>query len=333
MTGLPIMPHEIGPLGVFTCSNQSEYTAFVARHARMLARVAANEAEAAKRRRFHTTGWCAVCGTRSQFIMDDSSSWLDANGDRHLNWRERLQCVGCGLNNRMRAAFQLMCGNLRLEQSRRIYLTEQTTRFYKALRRRFPKVVGSEYLRDNTANGASNFAGIRHEDVTALSFPDGSFDCIGSFDVLEHVSDFYRAIAEFARCLAPDGWLLLSAPFNPQFARHQVRAVSLPDATIHHILPPEYHGDPLSSEGVLCFYHFGWSLLDDFRSLGFSDARMALVYSTRNGNTGRLLYFVIARRGRPLRASVDGGLADAKGGGRRPANGSWSRALWDRLTG
>jgi SAM-dependent methyltransferase len=327
------MPHEIGPLGVFTCSNQSEYAAFVARHGRMLARVAAYEADAAKRGHFHTTGWCAACGTRSQFIMDDRSCWLDADGNRHLNWRERLQCVRCGLNNRMRAALQLMCGNLRLDPSQRVYLTEQTTRFYTVLRRRFPKVVGSEYLRDNTANGASNAAGIRCEDVTALSFPDASFDCIGSFDVLEHVSDFYRAIAEFARCLTPDGWLLLSAPFNPHFTRHQVRAVPHPDAMIHHILPPEYHGDPLSSEGVLCFYHFGWSLLDDFRSLGFADARMALVHSTKNGNTGGLLYFVIARRGRSSRASIDAGLVDAKSDGRHAASRSWSRALWEKLTG
>ena len=51
-----------------------------------------------------------------------------------------------------------------------------------------------------------------------------------------------------------------------------VRAV-IRDGEIHHLLPPEYHGDPLSAEGCLCFYDFGWELLEDLRAAGW--ARMA----------------------------------------------------------
>jgi hypothetical protein len=44
-------------------------------------------------------------------------------------------------------------------------------------------------------------------------------------------------------------------------------------------LPPEYHGDPLSVAGVLSYYVFGWSLLDDMREAGFSAPRVAIYLS------------------------------------------------------
>jgi ubiquinone/menaquinone biosynthesis C-methylase UbiE len=49
-------------------------------------------------------------------------------------------------------------------------------------------------------------------DATHLDFPNDSFDAVTMFDVLEHVPDDRRAIAEALRVLRPGGHLLVSTP-------------------------------------------------------------------------------------------------------------------------
>lgn len=49
-------------------------------------------------------------------------------------------------------------------------------------------------------------------DATALPFEDHSFDAVTMFDLIEHVPDDQKAIAEARRVLKPGGYLLLSTP-------------------------------------------------------------------------------------------------------------------------
>jgi len=49
-------------------------------------------------------------------------------------------------------------------------------------------------------------------DCLALPFDDGSFDCIVSFETLEHLEDHEGLMAEFRRVLKPAGFLLISSP-------------------------------------------------------------------------------------------------------------------------
>jgi SAM-dependent methyltransferase len=50
--------------------------------------------------------------------------------------------------------------------------------------------------------------------VTSLPFPDGAFDLVCALDIVEHVGDDDRALAELARVAAPGGTLLVSAPLH-----------------------------------------------------------------------------------------------------------------------
>lgn len=59
----------------------------------------------------------------------------------------------------------------------------------------------------------------------ALPFPDGAFDVVGAFDVLEHCDSESVAIKELARVIAPGGRLLMSVPaYQWAWSDHDVQA-------------------------------------------------------------------------------------------------------------
>lgn len=236
-------------------------------------------------------GYCRVCKARSRFIY----SW-ESPAQRSVNWRESLVCAGphsgllarlllrhargCGLNCRQRLSVDILeqiAGNLS-EVS--VYIPEQISLTATVLATRCKSLVSSEFLGSACQAGSIDKQGVRHEDLTSLSFRDGSFDAVLALDVLEHIADYSLALAEVRRILRPGGTLVASAPFAIESDAHVVRAIINQTGQIEHLLTPEYHGDPLNAEGVLCFYHFGWNLLEDLRSAGFAHARLFLSWSS-----------------------------------------------------
>jgi SAM-dependent methyltransferase len=207
-------------------------------------------------------GYCYVCQSRQKFSILPQGS--------EVNWRETLRCPRCDLINRWRSSvhvFEALCAPAK---TCRPYITETVTPLYRLLKQRYQNTVGSEYVADRKSGEWVEVHGAKVlvQDVTELSFENQQFDALLSFDVLEHVPDYRSAIGEFFRVLKTGGWLILSAPFS--FAeKTEVRASIRPDGSIEHHLPPDYHGDPLSNKGVLCFQSFGMDLPDLLDAAGF----------------------------------------------------------------
>lgn len=242
-----------------------------------------------------TRARCVACRRITDMRTDPEAQGLEPG--ETPNWREGLICSRCGLNSRTRAAVHLALWLGLTSRSARIYLTEQVSALYQWARRRYPRATGSEYLRDGTQPGGRNRAGVRCEDLTNLSFAAESFDAIFSLDVIEHIPDFQRAFAECARVLAPGGKLVLSVPFH-RGPNHLLRAQVRPDGSIDHLVPPEYHGDPLDHQGCLCFHHFGWDILGFLKSAGFHRAEAVSIWSPEFGYLaadGDLLMFVAVK--------------------------------------
>lgn len=244
---------------------------------------------------FHLPGHCAVCDRSTEFYVDFQYAFHLADGCVIPNWRERLECAHCGLNNRMRLALHVLHDQLQVAPDSSIYITEQITPMFTALSARYTNVTGSEFLADGTPPGSTNEKGVRFEDVTRLSFNDSSFDYILTFDVLEHVPDYRKGLRELARCLRPGGGLLMTVPFLPFSPTTVTRATVGEDGAITHLLEPEFHGDPLT-DGVLCFYHFGWDLLRDMREIGFSDACLHFLWSREQGYLGGEQFVIVGRK-------------------------------------
>jgi SAM-dependent methyltransferase len=229
---------------------------------------------------FSIPGFCYVCGQYSKFYVD--ALHAKQNGTKLIpNFRERVLCKKCLLNTRMRASIHHFEEECRPGHGTSIYLAEQITPLYRHLRARFPQVVGSEYVGREIPFGAETPDGVRNESLVALTFPDGAFDFILSFDVFEHIPEFERGFSECARCLKPGGKMLFSVPFASASTKNILRARVRANGEVEHLLPPEFHAEMLHQAGCLCFHHFGWEMLDILRQVGFARA-YACVFRSRD---------------------------------------------------
>ncbi len=235
---------------------------------------------------FAVDGFCVPCNKTVSFLVD-----MQSGGQRHAhgwtpNWRERLECPLCRMNNRQRLIATLLKQALTDEQGKHVYLMEQVTPIYDWLSTTFEnhKIIGSEYLGHEYAGGAV-VKGIRHEDVENLSFADGQLDLIVSNDVFEHVPNPDKAFAECARVLKAGGVMLATIPFHSEHDKSVVRA-RLCNGQLEHILPPAFHGNPVSADGSLVFTDFGWDLLDAMKEAGFSEVAVDVYVAPQFGHLG-----------------------------------------------
>lgn len=237
-------------------------------------------ASSAHTNKFHLFGFCRVCEAPTAFLVDQTSGAIWEGSTWIPNWRERGECSGCGLNNRQRAIFYFLKAHVEDGNQRaKIYLTEQATAVYSAFSERLDtcEIMGSEFLGTELAGGTIR-DGIRHEDIERLSFETDSYDFVVSNDVLEHVNDPLAALREIKRVLRPGGIALLTFPFDTNREKSERRA-ELQGGKVGFILPPVYHGNPISDKGSLVFTDFGWDILDVFRDAGFEDIRVVLYWS------------------------------------------------------
>jgi hypothetical protein len=285
------------------CSSADQYESYVAEHARLFASRAAFETRLIPSfEYFRVRGYCAACKRETDFLGDFLYARVGKDGKRIPNWRERLVCRRCKLPNRVRATIDFMEHVLTLDRFDTIYVTEQASPFHGFLKRRYPNTSGSEFMHDGTAQGKSNWLGIKNEDLTNLSLRDSSVNIIVTTDVLEHVPDYTKAISECFRVLKSDGALIVSVPFVLASRETLVRARVNADGSIEHLLTPEYHGDGVNTRGVLCYYHFGWDLLDSLRRAGFSDTALYFYWSSRRGYLGGSQFLICAKKPPPAQA-------------------------------
>lgn len=235
-------------------------------------------------------GNCRVCKKKVNLLIDNrySASPLE------VNFRERLVCPFCLLNNRQRKMADLVLKEV--PKDGMIYLTEQVTPMYAVLKKRFANVIGSEFLGTDVPGGIINEKGIRHEDITRLSFENEVMDCVVSCDVLEHVADAYKALSEIYRVLKKGGVFYASFPMNFN-AECTVQRAKLTANGVEYLCEPVYHGNPVSDGGSLVFYDYGFDFMDLVKNAGFEDAYFVPFYSIPDGNIGvKSLYIFVAKK-------------------------------------
>ena len=245
---------------------------------------------------FTTAGHCFPCNQQVEFKTDFLYSHTMVHGKPVPNWRERVLCPICQMNNRTRASIQILEQHLAAHNLSRIYIAEQVTPLYGALKKQYQNLVGSEYLGDKVALGSCDERGIRNESITKLTFQANSFDYILNFDVLEHIPNVSLALNEIYRVLAHNGTLLMTVPFLPGETETRVRASIDNQGEIVHLMEPQYHGDPIADDGCLCFQDFGWDLLDQLRDIGFTNVDILLYWSDQLGYYGVEQMMIVGKK-------------------------------------
>ncbi len=235
--------------------------------------------------------YCVACEQVTQVQVSWALATGNEDGSVHPAWTETGVCPQCKLNSRARALVDLLKSRSLLGEAQRVYLAEQTTPLYRKLRQWIPSLVGSEYLGPDHPSGTvlpfwRNFTRIRHEDLTALSFPEQTFHLALTLDVFEHIPNYRRAFAELWRVLKSGGSLVFTIPFFPELDTTRIRAsIDEAGAVVHHH-PPEIHGNPVDPSGSLCFQNFGWDILATLRDVGFADAVAHLYWGPWQGHLG-----------------------------------------------
>lgn len=245
---------------------------------------------------FSLKGFCVPCSKEVPFLISRQLENRRRHKECRPNWCVQLVCPQCGMNNRQRLVATLLINFLKTKKNTRIYFMEYVSPLYKWAVPTYNshEVLGSEYLGPNYKSGAI-IQGIRHEDVKNLSFSDDSLDLIVSNNVFGHVPNPSRAFSECARALNPDGLMLSTIPFCVDNDISVSRSKII-HGQLEHILPPIYHGNPVSSEGSLVFTDFGWDVLDTMAASGFSDVRIEIYSSSEYGHLGNGNIVFIAKK-------------------------------------
>jgi hypothetical protein len=238
---------------------------------------------------FSIDGFCIPCNKPTQFHIDKHCGSIDLEHGKWLpNFRERLVCTDCQLNNRQRLIATLVKQEFvnTIPAYSKIYFMEQVTPIFTWAKLNCTncEINGSEYLGYEYDPGQV-INGVRHEDVTKLSFADNSLDLIISNDVFEHVPDPLQSFKECARVLKSGGKLISTFPFH-NAATQSVTRASLNNGRIEHHLEPVFHGNPVSEEGSLVFTDFGWDVLDMIKNAGFFEVQLEIYSDVLLGHLG-----------------------------------------------
>lgn len=280
LSTLELKFRDIGSFKEYSAENRDLFSAFWHWQARL----------GDQKDRVNLTGICGICRSLVEF-----STQTKAETQGKFKFRARwpgLKCNMCGLSATERRVASRISG----KEDKSIYHIGYYSNLAKYLSEKSSNLVKSQY-REGVPSGFVDSSNVRFEDLTNLSFDESSFDFLICTEILEHIPDYMAAIRESFRCLRTDGEAIFTFPWlGGDHYAHRERAQLMRDGSIHHILPPSYHGDPANEDGILCFRDFGWKILDEIRSVGFSDVFALYIFSPIHGYITLMEPLIIARK-------------------------------------
>jgi len=117
-------------------------------------------------------------------------------------------CPRCGAQARHRALWLYLHGRTNLFSGEGLSVLHFAPE--RALGGALERAPGIRYLSADLESPSA----LEHFDITAIPYPDASFDVILCIHVLEHVEDDRLAMRELCRVLRPDGWAVVLVPLD-----------------------------------------------------------------------------------------------------------------------
>jgi SAM-dependent methyltransferase len=141
--------------------------------------------------------------------------------------------------------------------------------------------------------------GFRNEDLQRLTFPDDTFDLFLSLDVFEHIPDPRLAFSEIWRTLKPGGLMLSTFPVRKeQVAAIEARAIFDGNRIVTHLKEPQYHGNPVSSDGSIVTVDYGYEIHKKIAEWAPFDVRVYRFNDKEHGILGDYTEVFLCRKNR-----------------------------------
>ncbi len=233
-------------------------------------------------------GWCPICGGHALFVA------------RHEWLRDFYLCQGCGTAPRQRAIAAVLELVAPAWRSLKVHESSPCIRWFAD---QCPGYSQSYYFEDVPLG--TDRDGMRCENLERLTFEDETFDVFLTQDVLEHVFEPERALAEIARVTKRGGVHVFTAPKHKALPASRRRAAQR-GGGVEHLLPPEYHGNPIGDGRSLVTWDYGCDF-DDLARRWSGHLVSDYVLRDRNlGIDGEFLDVFVMRKDRNNRVG-DGG--------------------------
>lgn len=233
----------------------------------------------------HESGYCPICEKEATFSA--KHSWL----------RDHYLCSGCGSIPRERAIMHVLQTRYPNWRDLRIHESSPGNRGTSVkLATECKNYTASQYDPDLGFGNTHPSRGYRSENLEKQTFPDESFDIVVTQDVMEHIFDAEAAFRDIHRTLKPGGAHIFTTPLVNKKKPTQRRAELRPDGTVHHLFPPEYHGNPMSSEGSLVTFHWGFDIADFIEKSTAEPAELIHPTDARMGIEAEYIEVVIQKR-------------------------------------
>ena len=137
--------------------------------------------------------------------------------------------------------------------------------------------------------------GVRCENLEAMSFPDNYFDLVITQDVFEHVFDYRNAYREVMRTVRPGGAHIFTTPKYKWLRKSQEYAV-IKDGRVVHLMPPEYHGNPIDPKGSLVTIHYGDDICDIIWKATGCPTTIYVIREEKTGTIAEFMEVMVTRK-------------------------------------
>jgi glycosyltransferase involved in cell wall biosynthesis/SAM-dependent methyltransferase len=235
----------------------------------------------------HSHGFCPICEKNVTFSA--KNEWL----------RDHYLCSGCGSIPRERAIMHVIQQRYPNWRELRIHESSPGSRGASVkLREQCKHYIASQYDPELGFGNTHSSHGYRSEDLEKQAFPDESFDIVVTQDVMEHIFDAESAFRDIHRTLKPGGAHIFTTPLINKNKPTQQWAKRLPDGTIVHLHPPEYHGNPMSNEGSLVTWHWGFDIVDHIQNAHGGLAEIAFPEDSSMGIEAQYLEVIVQKNER-----------------------------------
>jgi SAM-dependent methyltransferase len=197
---------------------------------------------------FSNEGFCYSCDQPTRFTAKDD--W----------WRDSYLCGKCGSIPRERAL--MFCIEKFYPNWRELTIHESSPESRGTslrLAKEARNYIASQYYPNIHLGEMHN--GFRNENLESLTFRDETFDLHVSQDVFEHVLDPVKGFKEISRTLKPGGAHIFTTPLVNKASPTTWCARRSDAGTIEYLTqPPEFHRNPISTDGSLVTVHWGYDI-------------------------------------------------------------------------